>query len=68
MQLRSQNRKGEKWRIAKETGPITKDTPIIEVIKNKVEEADPAVRKQLQQTLEEYRDVFPDQLPYGPPP
>ena len=34
----------------------------------KVEEADPAIRDRLAETLEEYRDVFPDKLPYGPPP
>ena len=58
----------EKRRIAKETGPITKEVPIDETIKNKVAEADQSVRERLQQTLEEFKDVFPAQLPYGPPP
>ena len=59
---------GEKRRIAKETGPITKEVPIDETIKNKVAEADQSVREQLQQTLKEFKDVFPAQLPYGTPP
>ena len=59
---------GEKRRMSKETGPITKEIPIPEVIRMKVSEADESIREQLQETLEEYRDVFPDKLPYGPPP
>ena len=38
---------GEKRRISKETGPIKKDIPADEVIKMKVEEADPMIREQL---------------------
>ena len=59
---------GERRRESKETGPVTKEVPVEEVIWAKVTEADPAVRERLQETLEEYRDIFPDKLPYGPPP
>ena len=37
-------------------------------MKKKVTEAEPAVQQQLRATLEEFQDVFPDKLPYGPPP
>ena len=59
---------GEKRRMAKETGPVTKDIPVEEVIKQKIQEVDPKVRASLQGILRDYRDVFPDKLPYGPPP
>ena len=59
---------GEKRRLSKETGPVTKEVPVETVIKQHVEGADVSVREQLQQTLTEFKDVFPDQLPFGPPP
>ena len=52
----------------KETGPVKKELPIAEVIQKKVQEANPAVREELKGILEEYKGVFPDKLPYGPPP
>ena len=60
---------GEKRKIAsKETGPVTQDVPVETVIEQHVQNADDSVREQLQQTLQEFKDVFPDQLPFGPPP
>ena len=59
---------GEKRRLSKETGPVKKDIPVDEVIKMKMQETDEDVREQLKEVLEEYKDVFPDKLPYGPPP
>ena len=59
---------GEKRRISKETGPVTKEIPIPQVIEMKVAETDESIREQLRNTLEEFKDVFPDKLPYGPPP
>ena len=59
---------GEKRKIVKEIGPVTQDVPVETVIAQHVQNADEAVREHLQQTLEEFKDVFPDQLPYGPPP
>ena len=59
---------GKKWRQMKETGPITKEIPIPQVIELKVEQADASIREPLRRTLEEYKDVFPEKLPYGPPP
>ena len=48
--------------MLKESGPA-KDT-----MKEMVEKADRAVRGELSGILEEYGDVFPEKLPYGPPP
>jgi hypothetical protein len=59
---------GERRRMSKETGPVTEEVPIETVIQQKVDEADESVREQLKSTLEEFKDVFPDKLPYGPPP
>ena len=59
---------GEKRRLSKETGPVKVDLPVTEVMKTKVSEVDPSVQQQLKATLEEFKDVFPDKLPYGPPP
>ena len=53
---------GEKQRMLKESGPV-KDT-----MKDMVEKADRVVRGELSKILEEYGDVFPEKLPYGPPP
>ena len=52
----------------KETGPVTQDIPIEMEIQKQVGEADPEIREPLQRILTEFQDVFPDQLPYGPPP
>ena len=59
---------GEKRKIAKETGPITQDVPVETVIEQHVKNADDSVRELLQQTLQEFKDMFLDQLPFGPPP
>ena len=59
---------GEKRRLSKETGPVKEDLPVIEVMKTKIAEVDSSVQQQLKATLEEFQDVFPDKLPYGPPP
>ena len=59
---------GEKRRMLKESGP-TKDTVTVkDTMKHMVEKADRAVRGELSKLLEEYGDVFPEKLPYGPPP
>ena len=55
-------------RMMKETGPVKTEIPIEEVIHAKVQEADAAVRDELKGILEEYKEVFLDKLPYGPPP
>ena len=52
----------------KETGPKKADVSIQEVIKAKVQEAEADVWEELKGILEEYKEVFPDKLPYGPPP
>ena len=59
---------GEKRRISKETGPVKVDLPVVEVRRNKIAEANPSVQQQLKETLEEFQDVFPDNLPYEPSP
>ena len=59
---------GEKRRIMKETGPIKIDIPIGELIHNQVQHANKAIQGDLKEILEEYKDVFPRKLPYGPPP
>ena len=60
---------GEKRRMLKESGPA-KDNYHCKGYYRKamVEKADRAVRGELSQILEEYGDVFPENLPYGPPP
>lgn len=59
---------GEKRRMSKETDPVKDVVPIETVIHEKVEEADESIREQLQAVLDDFRDVFSDKLPYGPPP
>ena len=59
---------GEWRRMMKETGPVKIEIPIEEVIHAKVQEADSVVREELKGILEEYKEVFPDKLPYGLPP
>ena len=59
---------GEKRWLSKETGPVKEDLPVIEVMKTKIAKVDSSVQQQLKAMLEELQDVFPDKLPYGPPP
>ena len=59
---------GEKRRLMKETGPVTKETPAEVVMQEHIQKADPEVRASLRGILEDYRDIFPSKLPYGPPP
>jgi hypothetical protein len=59
---------GEKRRISKEPRPIKKEIPVAEVITQKVQEVDEDVRESLKKVLEDYEEIFPDKLPYGPPP
>ena len=59
---------GKKCRMWKESGPV-KDTRKVEDIKKEmVKKADPKVKGELSNILEEYGDIFPEKLPYGPPP
>mgnify|MGYP007058675602 CR=1 FL=1 len=48
---------GEKRKIAKETGPVTQDVPVETVIEQHVQNADDSVREQLQQTLQEFKEI-----------
>ena len=59
---------GEKRRMLKESGPAKDTTTVKDTMKDMVEKADRAVRGELSRILEEYGDVFPEKLPYGPPP
>ena len=59
---------GEKRRLMKETGPVTTKIPAEIVIETHVQKADPAVRASLRGIFDDYRDLFPSKLPYGPPP
>ena len=59
---------GEKRRMLKESGPAKDKITVKETMKDMVEKADRAVRGELSKVLEEYGDVFPENLPYGPPP
>ena len=59
---------GEKWRLMKETGPVTTEIPAETVIETHVQKADLAVRASLRGIFDDYRDLFPSKLPYGLPP
>ena len=59
---------GEKRRLMKETGPVTKQIPAEVVMQEHIQKADPEVRASLRGILEDYHDIFPSKLPYGPPP
>ena len=59
---------GEKRRLMKETGPVTIEILAETVIKTHLQKADPAVRAPLKEISDDYRDLFPSKLPYGPPP
>ena len=60
--------KGEKRRLMKETGPVTIEIPAQTVIETHLQKADPAVCAPLRGIFDDYRDLFPSKLPYGPPP
>ena len=49
----------------KETGPIWKAPPIAETRKRMCNEAPESIRQELQGLLEQYTDLFPEQLPKG---
>ena len=59
---------GEKRRLMKETGPVTKEISAEIVMQEHIQKADPEVRASLKGILEDYHDIFPSKLPYGPPP
>ena len=59
---------GEKRRLMKETGPVTTEIPTETVIETHLQKANPAVRAPLRGIFDDYRDLFPSKLPYGPPP
>ena len=60
--------KGEKRRLMKETGLVTTEIPTEAVIETHLQKADPAVRAPLKGIFDDYRDLLPSKLPYGPPP
>ena len=57
---------GEKRRLMKETGLVTKEEPTKTVIEEHIQKADPEIRGSLRGILEDHRDIFPSKLPYGP--
>ena len=59
---------GEKRRMLKESGPAKDTTTVNDTMKEMVAKADRAVKGELSRVLEEYGDIFPEKLPYGPPP
>ena len=59
---------GEKRRLMKEIGPVTTEIPAETVIETHLQKADPNVRAPLRGIFDDYRDLFPSKLPYGPPP
>ena len=59
---------GEKRRLMKETGPVTTEILAETVIETHVQKANPTVRAPLRRIFDDYRDLFPSKLPYGPPP
>ena len=52
----------------KDKGPIRKVPPITETRKRMCSEAPAEVKKELHDSLEQYADLFPEQLPKGRPP
>ena len=56
---------GEKRRLMKEIGPVTKEIPAEVVMQEHLQKADPEVRASLKGILEDYRDIFASKLPYG---
>ena len=57
-----------KQQMMKATGPIRKAPPIAETRQKMCNEAPVTIRKELQGLLEQYSDLFPEQLPKGRPP
>ena len=54
--------------MLKESRP-TKDTTIVkEVMKDIVDKTTPVVGRESSKMLEQYGDIFPEKLPYRPPP
>ena len=60
--------KGEKCRMLKESGPVKDTKTMGDIKKEMLKKEDPRVKGELSKILEEYRDIFPGKLPYGPPP
>ena len=58
---------GEECQMLKESGPAKDTTIAKDTMKDMVEKADHAVRRELSRVLEEYGDIFLEKLPYGPP-
>ena len=56
---------GEKRRIMKETGPVTKEIPAETVIETHLQKADPAVRAPLRGIFDDYTDLSPQSFPMG---
>ena len=52
----------------KSKGPVRKAPPVAETRKKICSEAPSGIRKELHQLLEEFTDLFPEQLPKGRPP
>ena len=59
---------GEKQRLSKEIGSVTKDIPTKTVMEEHIQKADIEVRASLKGILGDYSDIFPSKLPYGPLP
>ena len=52
----------------KSKGPVRKTPPVAETRKKICSEAPKGIQKELHQLLEEFTDLFPEQLPKGRPP
>ena len=57
-----------KRQLMKERGAIRKPPPIADIRKKIYSEVPVAVRDELNAILEDYEDMFPEQLPKGRPP
>ena len=57
-----------KFQMMKEKGAVRKAPPIAETRRHMCNEAPGEIRQELQGLLEEYADLFPEQLPKGKPP
>ena len=58
----------KKWHLSKEIGPMTKEVPAEDVIKEHIQKADLQARASLERILQDYHDIFPSQLPFWPLP
>ena len=56
-----------KHQMLKESSSTNGSTTVKAMMKGMVEKVDPVVRGELSKILEEYCDIFPETLPYGPP-